>query len=97
MTEALRHILDLRKTVLPRIHVDGDRVFNTDWRTTIELFRAVDLAEMVVRSALFRKESRGHHFRSDFPHSRQLAQHTLGVKTGDGLSISFTPVNTRNA
>lgn len=97
MTEALRKVLDLRKAVLPRIHVDGDRVFNTDWRTTIELFRAVDLAEMVVRSALFRKESRGHHFRSDFPNSWELAQHTLGAKKGDGVSISFTPVNIRNA
>jgi succinate dehydrogenase/fumarate reductase flavoprotein subunit len=49
----------------------------------IEISRALVLAEIIVRSAIQRKESRGHHYRSDFPESPPDTRHTL-VKMRDG-------------
>ena len=46
---------------------DKGKRFNTDLLEAVELGFLLDLAEVVVYSALSRKESRGGHFRDDFP------------------------------
>jgi len=43
-----------------------------------ETFNLLDVAYLVLKSALFRQESRGGHYRADYPHSRREWQvHTL--------------------
>jgi succinate dehydrogenase / fumarate reductase flavoprotein subunit len=46
---------------------DKGRVFNTDLVQALELQSLLDVAETIVASALERKESRGAHYRSDYP------------------------------
>jgi succinate dehydrogenase / fumarate reductase flavoprotein subunit len=46
---------------------DKGRRFNTDLLEAIELGFLLDLAEVLVTSALARNESRGGHFREDYP------------------------------
>ena len=41
--------------------------YNTEWVSSIELFDMLIVCEMLVRSALMRKESRGAHYRTDYP------------------------------
>jgi succinate dehydrogenase/fumarate reductase flavoprotein subunit len=41
--------------------------YNTEWISALELQDMLLVAEMIVRSALLRKESRGAHFRTDYP------------------------------
>lgn len=49
----------------------------------LEVMNAILVAETILRSALFRRESRGAHFRSDFPAaSRDWTGHVLISKTG---------------
>ena len=43
----------------------------------------IELAELVILSALQRKESRGHHFRLDYPQTDSAAQHT-SIQMVDG-------------
>jgi len=45
----------------------GNRGFNPGWHTAIELKHMLTVAEAIARAALERKESRGGHFREDFP------------------------------
>ena len=61
-------------------------------RTAIEVGMTLGLAELTIRSALFRKETRGHHFRSDFPEALETPQHTL-VKTKDqDIELTYKPI-----
>ncbi|KKK97552.1 hypothetical protein LCGC14_2651600, partial [marine sediment metagenome] len=41
--------------------------YNTEWISSLELYDMLLVTEMLVRSALYRKESRGSHYRTDYP------------------------------
>ena len=47
--------------------VDKGRTFNYELMEAIELSHQLDLCEVILTSALHRRESRGAHFREDFP------------------------------
>ncbi|MDC0833179.1 L-aspartate oxidase [Leptolyngbya valderiana BDU 20041] len=66
------------------VGADGDSSSLLAWGETRNL---LDIAELILKSAAFRTESRGGHYRSDFPHSDpQWRVHTLG--RGDRLWCS---------
>jgi succinate dehydrogenase / fumarate reductase flavoprotein subunit len=73
---------------------DKGRVFNTDLVQTFELQSLLDVAETIVVSALARQESRGAHYRSDFPKrdDAQWLKHTLAIRTEDGPVLQHAPV-----
>jgi succinate dehydrogenase/fumarate reductase flavoprotein subunit len=41
--------------------------YNTEWVSSLELYDMLDVSEMLVRSAIMREESRGAHYRTDYP------------------------------
>jgi succinate dehydrogenase flavoprotein subunit len=47
--------------------VIGHREYNPGWHTSIDLNNLLTVSEAITRSAIERKESRGGHFREDFP------------------------------
>jgi succinate dehydrogenase / fumarate reductase, flavoprotein subunit len=49
------------------IAVRGHREYNPGWHTAIDLKHLLTVSEAITRSAIERKESRGGHFRDDFP------------------------------
>lgn len=49
------------------VAVEGNRDYNPGWHTALDLANLLTISEAVVQSALLRKESRGGHFREDFP------------------------------
>ncbi|MCU1528449.1 MAG: fumarate reductase, partial [Frondihabitans sp.] len=67
---------------------DKGKRFNTDLLEAIELGFLLDLAEVVVYSARSRTESRGGHFREDFPKrdDENWLVHTMAYLTGDAHS-----------
>ncbi len=66
MRGALQKIENLKERAA-RVEVDGNRMYNPGWHTAIDLGNLLVVAEAVCRSALERKESRGAHFRLDYP------------------------------
>ena len=91
---ALGKILDLKETGLSKLQAEGAKIFNADWAMAMEMSKAVGLAELVVRSALVRKESRGHHYRSDFPERLPDAdaRHTLIKMLDDKVHAGYADV-----
>jgi succinate dehydrogenase / fumarate reductase flavoprotein subunit len=75
------------------IHDRGQR-FNTDLLEAIELGFLLDLSEVVIAGALARKESRGGHYREDFPDRDDdtFMVHTMAYATSDGVRLDYKPV-----
>jgi fumarate reductase flavoprotein subunit len=75
---------------------DGNRAFNTEWMSAIELGFTLDVAEALAHSALNRRESRGAHQRLDEYRERDDANyltHSLAVYAGDSAPrIDYMPV-----
>ncbi len=67
LTQALTDIKALRKRFQAVSVQDKSRTFNTDLLEAVELGFLLDISETVVVGALNRKESRGGHFREDYP------------------------------
>lgn len=76
-----------------RIH-DKGRVFNTELMEAVELGNMLDFVEPIAVGALARTESRGAHFRTDFPKrdDQNWQRHTLAWKEGDGIRLDYKPV-----
>jgi succinate dehydrogenase / fumarate reductase flavoprotein subunit len=66
MREALAELERLRGRAA-RAAVSGHREYNPGWHTAIDLQNLLTVSEAVTRCAIERKESRGGHFRDDYP------------------------------
>jgi succinate dehydrogenase / fumarate reductase flavoprotein subunit len=94
LSEAYSTIKDLREK-FKRIKVrhKGKRL-NMDLIWTLELKGNLDVAEAVVSGALTREESRGSHFRTDFPtrDDGKWLKHTLARFTEAGAKLDYSEV-----
>jgi succinate dehydrogenase / fumarate reductase, flavoprotein subunit len=78
-----------------RVGVEGNREYNPGWHTALDLTNLLTVSEAVTRAALERKESRGGHFREDFPDKDPaLGGVNIVVRKGKGgeMQVSRTPV-----
>ncbi|HSB55241.1 MAG TPA: FAD-binding protein, partial [Gemmatimonadales bacterium] len=66
MARAVDGLAALRKRA-ERVGVTGHREYNPGWHTALDLENLLTVSEAIVTAALARKESRGGHFRDDFP------------------------------
>ena len=66
-----------------KVGVTGNRDYNPGWHTALDLKNLLTVSEAVTRSALDRKESRGGHFRDDFP-QKDANYSTFNVVTFKG-------------
>ena len=66
MEAAVVELAQLRSRA-EHVGVAGHREFNTGWHAAIDLRNLLTVSEAIARSALERRESRGGHFREDFP------------------------------
>jgi succinate dehydrogenase / fumarate reductase flavoprotein subunit len=66
MEQALVELEKLRQRAA-RVRASGNRHYNPGWHTALDLHNLMIVAEAVTRGALARRESRGAHFRDDYP------------------------------
>jgi succinate dehydrogenase/fumarate reductase flavoprotein subunit len=94
MKEALAKVREL-KIRYKHIHLEGDsKIFNTELVEALELQSMLDIAEIIALCAVNRTESRGSHFRRDFPKrdDANWLRHTMAHKKGDEIVLDYTPV-----
>ncbi len=65
LQEALREIKKL-KSYVKKIGVKGDLRYNHGWMSYIDIHNMILVSELIIMSALTRKESRGGHYREDY-------------------------------
>jgi fumarate reductase flavoprotein subunit len=73
---------------------DGNRRFNLTWHDWLNLRSLCEVSRVIALAALRRENSRGAHFRSDFPEPGDLATSTFTVarQTAGGIEITDRPV-----
>ena len=68
LNEALKQLLEMQKE-LKNLNVRDIKQYNDDLVTALEVTNMVEICILIVKSAILRRESRGAHYRSDFPES----------------------------
>jgi fumarate reductase flavoprotein subunit len=73
---------------------DGERAFNLTWHDWLNLRSLIEVSKAILAAAQQRENSRGAHFREDFPEAGDLATSSFTVvrQHGAGLSVSSEPV-----
>jgi fumarate reductase flavoprotein subunit len=73
---------------------DADRRFNLTWHDWLNLRSLTEISRVIALAALKRENSRGAHFRSDFPEPGDFATSTFTVarQGANGIEIGESPV-----
>jgi succinate dehydrogenase / fumarate reductase flavoprotein subunit len=90
MLQALDRIRELKTRSL-QVSVDGNREYNAGWHTALDLRNLLTVSEIVTRAALERRESRGAHFRDDFPSKdEQFGRFNIVARKGANGEVQLT-------
>ena len=90
---ALREIEDIGQRA-PAAAVPGGTTYNLAWQDWLNLQNQVASAWLIARSALEREESRGSHFRLDYPDAG-AELYSIHVVAGDGAGLRVWKEPTR--
>jgi succinate dehydrogenase / fumarate reductase flavoprotein subunit len=90
----MRRALDALRILRERaqkVSVTGNREYNPGWHTALDLQSLLTVSEIVARAALERKESRGGHFRDDFPEKdASYGKFNIVIRKGPGGDMQVT-------
>ena len=94
MLRALQEVEQLQEAA-KRVGVPGNREYNPGWHTALDLSNLLTISEAIARAAIERKESRGGHFRDDYP-DKDPAYGTFNItlrKAADGtMQLERVPI-----
>jgi len=94
MMRALEQVKEMEEQAA-RVTVPGNREYNPGWHTALDLRNLLTISEAVARAAIERRESRGGHFREDYP-DKAPEFGTFNIQTrqgpGDSVQVSRIPI-----
>jgi fumarate reductase flavoprotein subunit len=94
LQRAQRRLAELDAQLARTGIVDGDRAYNLSWHDWMNLRNLIAVSRVIAAAALLREDSRGAHFREDFPQAGDLnsSSFTVARMGEDGLVLSREPV-----
>jgi succinate dehydrogenase / fumarate reductase flavoprotein subunit len=94
MQQAMQQIRQLKLQASSVQVQDKGHIFNTDLIEALELQSLLDIADTIVMGALARQESRGAHYRADYPKrdDANWLRHTLAYPAPGGPILRYVPV-----
>jgi succinate dehydrogenase flavoprotein subunit len=94
LNDMTRKLRELRARYASVAVSDSGRVFNTELLEAREVGYLLDCAEATVAAALARTESRGGHYREDFPdrNDGDWLKHSLAYRAEGGPELKYKPV-----
>ena len=91
MQRAVDGLAKLR-TRAARAGASGNREYNPGWHTALDLDNLLTVSEAIVLSAIARKESRGGHFRDDYPEKQSsFGTFNLSARRGKDGTMALEP------
>ena len=94
LEEAIGEISSLA-TRAAKVTAPGGRAFNLTWQQALDLRNLLAASELITRSARLRQDSRGAHYRQDFPETDQQSwlKNIYAARHGEGLRLWTKDVN----
>lgn len=93
LKEGLKTIKELQEK-MDKVGIPGGRAYNIIWQDWLNMRNLLDVSEIVGLSALERRESRGAHYRSDFPekNNKEFLQNIFIKREGEEIKVYKRPV-----
>jgi fumarate reductase (CoM/CoB) subunit A len=94
---ALHEIMTMQRDAALHLYVEGKaRRYNQEWIDTLDVLDMLLTAEMITRAALLREESRGAHYRVDYPQpdNDHGFKNIIVKQVGDTMTLNTMPVVT---
>ncbi len=94
MKRGLRRVAEIRAELMETGVDGGDRAFSLAWHDWLNLASLCDISEVIARAGLARENSRGAHYRADFPGEGDLdaSTYTVARRGGEGVEVELKPV-----
>lgn len=94
LKDAISQIKQLRDMTRNMYVTDKSKTYNTEFFNALELRNMLDLALVIAQTAENRKESRGAHYRTDYPErdDQNWLKHTIAYLKGNTVEITYKPV-----
>jgi fumarate reductase flavoprotein subunit len=85
LTRARETLAQMHVQLMTTGVADGDRAFNAQWHDWLNLRNLISVSRVITEAAIARDNSRGAHFREDFPAAGDLESSTFTtVRLTDG-------------
>ncbi|MFX0210175.1 MAG: hypothetical protein ACFFDT_29605, partial [Candidatus Hodarchaeota archaeon] len=94
LERAIQEIEKIRVKQLPRVFtISKEQRYNKEWIDALQVENMLTVLELIAKSALYRTESRGNHYRKDYPfQNKEWLVNVIAKLIGTGMQLTTQPL-----